>query len=232
MQIIPKTSPNFNDRSDDSVLDMIILHYTDTISLQNSIDVMLENGVSAHYLIDLNGDIYQLIDEEKRAWHAGLSYWNGVTDINSHSIGIEIQNNGHGHGYHDFPAEQIKSVSNLCADIVKRRKIPIYNILAHSDIAPSRKQDPGELFPWQGLAKQGLSIFPELAKDIDDGDLRELLTEYGYNPDDDLEDIIIAFNRHYCPEQFDAGIHDNHDQIRQYLKSLIKQRLALQVISA
>ncbi len=115
--------------------------------------------VSAHYLVDEDGSIYGLVGEEKRAWHAGLSAWRGHSNINQRSIGIEIVNPGHEFGYRPFPAAQMKMVTMLCRDILARRQIPQRNVVAHSDIAPVRKEDPGELFDWKTLAKLGIGSF-------------------------------------------------------------------------
>ena len=141
-------SANFNGRY--SPVDMIVLHYTGMKTGQEALDRLCNPAaaVSTHYLIFENGDIYNLVEEEFRAWHAGLSQWRGIPDVNSRSIGIEIVNPGHEFGYVPFTAEQIQSVIDLCKDIMTRHHIPAGNILGHSDVAPARKSDPGELFPF------------------------------------------------------------------------------------
>ena len=155
-------SPNFNNRAEDSRVDWIIIHYTDIPTLEESLEILIseKSQVSAHYLIGEAGEVFQLVDEEKRAWHAGQSYWRGVCDLNSHTIGIEIQNPGHSHGYRKFPQKQIDAVMHLCKDIQRRHKLKKDGLWGHSDIAPSRKQDPGHLFPWKAFAKEGLGIWP------------------------------------------------------------------------
>ncbi len=210
MQIIQSPSPNFNDRKNGGLIDMLILHYTDMLdpfeTLQRMQDPEIE--VSAHYMIDMNGDVYQLVDEEKRAWHAGLSYWKGITDVNSHSIGIEICNPGHSNGYVDFPEIQMASLITLCHGIIERHNIPAMNIIGHSDIAPSRKIDPGERLAWDILASQKIGFVPDRTTlsidqtDYSEEDITEYLTKIGYNPNDLNKDKISAFQRHYMPEIF------------------------------
>ena len=154
-------SPNFNERK--LPLDMLVLHYT---GMENG-DVAIERlrdekaQVSAHYVVDEDGHITQLVEEDMRAWHAGVSYWRGETDINSRSIGVEIVNGGHDFGLPAFPDRQIESVIALSKDIVTRHSLAAQNIVGHSDIAPGRKLDPGERFPWERLAKNGIGVWPE-----------------------------------------------------------------------
>lgn len=148
-------SPNFNERKFAPY--MIVLHYTGRPSCEEAITGWLcnpEKEVSSHYVIDEDGTIYQLVDEDKRAWHAGVSQWGGERDINSASIGIEIQNPGEEFGYRPFPMEQMQAVAQLCKSITQRFEIKY--ILGHEDVAPGRKKDPGELFDWQWLADQGV----------------------------------------------------------------------------
>ena len=219
MNIVKKTSPNFNARKSD-VIDMLVLHYTDLKTVNESLDILTsaKNEVSAHYLIDEDGTVYQMVDEGHRAWHAGKSYWRGITDINSHSIGIEIQNPGHSNGYTPFPTPQMDSVLEICTAIIKRHPtISAQNIVAHSDIAPDRKSDPGELFNWHLLAENGIGKWPKLPKNLENGfgdninnqGLYKDLIAYGYNPDIDLETLTRAFQRHFEPDVFEtdqAGI--------------------------
>lgn len=144
-------SPNFTARrGGHEIPSMIIIHYTGMKTGQEALERLCdpEAQVSAHYVIEENGDIYQLVDDDKRAWHAGASEWQGETDINSASIGIELVNPGHEWGYRDFPDVQIEALIELSKDLVERYGIPVERILGHSDVAPGRKQDPGELFPW------------------------------------------------------------------------------------
>ena len=160
MNIIHTPSPNFNERP--SGIDAIIIHYTDMISAEDALAWLTNpaSKVSAHYLIAEGGQIYQIVDEKQRAWHAGESYWQGLTNLNDCSIGIELANLGHSHGYQPFPNAQIASLIELCLEIKARWDIPASRILGHSDIAPQRKQDPGHLFPWERLAAEGLGMWP------------------------------------------------------------------------
>jgi len=143
------SSPNFDDRKD-APIDMIVLHYTDMVSAHDALVHLCkpESKVSAHYLVDETGEIFQLVDEERRAWHAGESFWRGHSNINSRSIGIEIANPGHTNGYRAFPELQMQSVIELCHGIIARYAIPARNVVGHSDVAFLRKTDPGELFDW------------------------------------------------------------------------------------
>lgn len=162
MRIIDYPSLNFNNRAFLKP-DMIIIHYTGMQSAQSALERMCDDTaprVSAHYFIDKQGVIYRLVCETKRAWHAGVSIWEGISDINSRSIGIELENKGHEWGYHTFPKAQINALIRLLDTIRTRYNILDKNIIGHSDIAPLRKKDPGELFPWHDLADAGHGIAP------------------------------------------------------------------------
>ncbi|HEX2753077.1 MAG TPA: N-acetylmuramoyl-L-alanine amidase [Alphaproteobacteria bacterium] len=205
MQIVPSPSPNFNDRADGKTATILIMHYTDLPDGKTSVDWMCdpEKKVSSHYMVDTDGTIYQLVDESKRAWHAGVSYWQGETDLNSCSIGIEIQNTGHSLGYVPFPDKQIDAVRVLSADIIKRNHILPRHVLAHSDIAPLRKIDPGHLFPWHALAQDGIGFWPlEAAPEADTNDILHILGDFGYDTSIPFEKLIEAFQRHFEPEVF------------------------------
>ena len=184
----------------------LILHYTGTETSFEALRLLQggepDHQVSAHYFVDTDGTVTRLVDENMRAWHAGKSVWEGEDDINSCSIGIEIQNPGHDHGYPPFPDEQMKAVAELCKEIMARHGILPCHVLAHSDIAPERKKDPGELFPWEELAAQGIGVWPEVtAEDPDDPkDIKTILTKYGYDPKLDEKTLVAAFQRHYQPE--------------------------------
>ena len=155
-------SPNHDSR-DGHAIDMLVLHYTGMASAPQALERLCDRDakVSAHYVVGEDGEIFSLVDEENRAWHAGVSAWRGHTNINQRSIGIEIVNPGHEFGYRAFPKAQMQAVTALCKDIVSRHAIPARNVVAHSDVAPSRKEDPGELFDWKGLAEQGIGLWPE-----------------------------------------------------------------------
>ena len=168
-----------------------------------------EAKVSAHYLIDEDGTVYGLVDEARRAWHAGVSYWEGATDINARSIGIELQNPGHEFGYRPFPEAQMVSLMDLCHGILTRHPIPPDRVLAHSDVAPQRKEDPGELFNWKRLAEAGIGRLPNTAvtaADPDDQEARTRLTGIGYDPEAPLDAVITAFQRHHRQTQVNGVI--------------------------
>lgn len=156
MKIIQKSSQNFNERA--CPIDMIVIHATATDTLAHTFSYLIDSvephRVSSHYVIDRDGMVYQLVDESKRAWHAGVSEWDGMTDLNSHSIGIEFQCPAVGEKLGDFTMPQIKSGIELCREIRQRHTIPLRNLVRHSDIAPGRKQDPGALFPWDEFVAQ------------------------------------------------------------------------------
>jgi N-acetylmuramoyl-L-alanine amidase len=215
-------SPNVGVRRGGGAIDFLILHYTGLETARRSLEVLCDPRceVSCHYLIDDDGAITQMVNEADRAWHAGLSSWHGVEDINSHSIGIEIQNPGHAHGYPVFPEAQMAAVEALAGDIVERRRIRPENVLAHSDIAPQRKIDPGEKFDWARLAEAGIGhwvaprgLSPQEA--LDDlapwqadprvAHCQALLSMYGYRVARDgvldaaTMKVITAFQRHFRP---------------------------------
>jgi N-acetylmuramoyl-L-alanine amidase len=207
-KIIEYPSPNFDDRRGQKVT-FLILHYTAMNTAQEALDKLTdsksEGKVSAHYLVAEDGKTYRLVAEDKRAWHAGISFWDGYRDINSKSIGIEIANPGDV----PFPSAQMDAVIELCQGILKRHRIPVMHIIGHSDVAPSRKPDPGPLFDWPRLASLGIGVWPTPnAEDYvksakwTDSDVKEGLTEYGYNPDEDTAIAIGAFQRHFHQELF------------------------------
>lgn len=220
-------SPNIGERRNALQPELLILHYTGLETAQRSIDVLCDPvcEVSCHYLVDVDGRITQMVREADRAWHAGLSYWRGETDINSKSVGIEIQNPGHAHGYPDFPEQQMAAVERLAEDIVTRHAMRAQNVLAHSDIAPHRKIDPGEKFDWQRLARAGVGVWieaqplgDELSAGAFDAEVpdervrtcQDLLARYGYDTArDGLLDaaagrVIAAFQRHFRPARVDG----------------------------
>jgi N-acetylmuramoyl-L-alanine amidase len=220
-------SPNIEPRFRGLEPTILVLHYTGLESVRRSLEVLSRPDcrVSCHYVIDVDGRIVQMVAEEMRAWHAGLSSWHGETDINSASIGIEIQNPGHALGYPDFPAAQMKAVTALCRDIAGRHGIAPERVLAHSDVAPARKIDPGEKFDWPGLAREGVGMWvPPLPLDPDDQgpepgadgeDIREaraLLARYGYGVapsgplDPELGFVLRAFQLHFRPARVDSRL--------------------------
>jgi N-acetylmuramoyl-L-alanine amidase len=202
-------SPNFDER--DQPISILVLHYTGMQDAASAIARLSdpESKVSCHYLVAEDGQIVRMVPEEKRAWHAGQSYWRGLTGLNAHSIGIEIVNPGHEFGYHPFPDEQIDALVPLVADIVKRHNITRGNVVGHSDIAPARKQDPGELFPWGKLAKLRLAL-PRPTKNLmdpnwTDGGFLLALERFGYDVRDKLA-AVVAFQRRFRPELIDGEI--------------------------
>ena len=220
-------SPNHSLRQEVAKPWIILLHYTGMESAEAARFWLCspQSAVSCHYLVDEDGDITQIVDEEQRAWHAGISSWKGVSDINSASIGIEIHNPGHDLGYRDFPEAQIDAVIALCRDITSRHSIRPEDILAHSDVAPMRKIDPGEKFPWAKLHAAGVGHWVEAepirpGSSLKSGDvgpevdeLRAKLVSYGYGVersgpfDHSLETVVRAFQRHFRPARID-GIAD------------------------
>ncbi len=206
---------------------ILLLHYTGMISCTKAIDWLarVESRVSCHYVIDVDGRITQMVAERERAWHAGAGSWQGASDINSRSIGIEIHNPGHELGYPDFPAAQMRAVQALSLDIVARWHMPAHRVLAHSDIAPERKIDPGEKFDWAMLARGGVGHWVEPAPTAD-GDMglasgatevvvahaQRLLGRYGYGLnvtgllDAPTTTVISAFQRHFRPARVDGRL--------------------------
>jgi N-acetylmuramoyl-L-alanine amidase len=230
IETIPAPSPNFNART--APPNMVVLHYTGMQTGQAALDRLRdpEAKVSAHYLVEEDGRVFALVAEERRAWHAGVSFWKGETDINGLSIGIEIVNPGHEWGYRAFPGVQIAAVIELLSEIRGRWDIPDVRIVGHSDVAPARKEDPGELFPWARLAKagHGLWVDPPAAPGAplavgDEGAgvfaLQAGLTRLGYDSapsgkfEDDTATIVTAFQRHWRPERVD-GIADGETRAR------------------
>jgi N-acetylmuramoyl-L-alanine amidase len=209
MTIIETPSPNFNERR--LPVSMIVLHYTGMVdggaALERLCDPVAE--VSSHYLIDEDGTIHRLVAEEKRAWHAGKSRWRGIEDVNSASIGIELVNPGHEFGYRPYTEEQIDALVPLLSAIKERHGITRGNVVGHSDIAPMRKQDPGELFPWNRLARVRLAL-PRPTKNLmdpgwSDAGFLVALERFGYDVTDKLA-AIVAFQRRYRPELIDGTI--------------------------
>lgn len=210
MTIRQLPSPNHNDRKGVKP-SLIILHYTGMETAQQALKRLTDpdSEVSAHYTIDEDGTIYAHVDEELRAWHAGHSFWHGETDINADSIGIEIVNPGHEWGYRPFTGHQMRSVTELCRDIMARHGIEPENVLGHSDIAPARKQDPGEYFPWHELATHGVGVWPspsdEDAVKAAGINIERALHDFGYDPRVKLRDNLTAFQRHFVQESFANG---------------------------
>ena len=224
MDIIDTPSPNFDERQ--LPVSMIVLHYTGMPDAAGALQRLTspEAKVSSHYLVAEDGQVVRLVAEEKRAWHAGKSYWRGVTDVNSASVGIEIVNPGHEFGYRPFPDEQIASLIPLVADIKDRHGVGRGNVVGHSDIAPARKEDPGELFPWDALASRRLAL-PSPMRDLmdplwTDAGFILALERFGYDVTEQRA-AVIAFQRRFRPDRLD-GIIDG--ECRAKLLSLLLPR--------
>jgi N-acetylmuramoyl-L-alanine amidase len=219
-------SPNHDARPADEPVDILVLHYTGMQSGAAAIERLCDPAarVSSHYVVEEDGTVWRLVAEERRAWHAGLSFWRGHQGLNGRSIGVEIVNPGHEWGYRSFPSAQMAAVRDLCAGILARHPIPARNVVAHSDIAPDRKQDPGELFDWPDLAAAGIGFwpdFPPTPKDdrVDRATLRAALADIGYPvPADDQGEaafatLLRAFQRHWRPEAV-TGLADPETALR------------------
>ena len=207
--IIEAPSPNFDERK--LPVTMLVLHYTGMKDAPSAIRRLTEadSKVSSHYVVTEDGQVLRLVDEGKRAWHAGRSWWRGVTDVNSASVGIEIVNPGHEFGYRPFAEPQMDALIPLVADIVKRHGIRPAYVVGHSDIAPARKEDPGELFDWARLAKLGLAMPRPTSNLVDplwtDGGFLLALERYGYDVRD-AKAAVRAFQRRFRPELLDGEI--------------------------
>ena len=242
LRIAELPSPNFDER--DRPIDLVILHYTGMPDGETAIDRLRDREpragvyafpgempedpsaalgrVSAHYVVEESGRIVRLVAEDKRAWHAGAGEWDGESDLNARAIGIEIVNGGHDFGLPDYPETQIDAVIALVGDIATRHKLRKHQIIGHSDVAPARKADPGEKFPWQRLAAAGLALWPEgaptlSALDLSRGEagpkvrlLQAMLSEIGYGLaengeyDEDTELVVRAFQRRFRPAKIDG----------------------------
>lgn len=204
MDIVEMPSPNCDERH--AAIDMLLLHYTGMQSADLALARLCDprTKVSSHYTIDEDGTVYAHVPEGRRAWHAGVSYWAGETNLNARSIGIELVNPGHEFGYRAFAQAQIAALIVLCQEILGRHPIPAERVLAHSDVAPARKQDPGELFPWRSLATAGIGLWPEPQGQS----APENLARFGYDPHVSQQMRFYAFQRHFRPHKLD-GVWDD-----------------------
>ena len=217
-RIIDRPSPNRGPRPPGTDIDMLILHYTGMATAAEALMRLCDPAakVSAHYVVDEDGTVTRLVAEEMRAWHAGESCWRGAADINDRSIGIELVNPGHAFGYRPFPEPQIAALTALARDVRERHRIPPGNVVGHSDVAPGRKMDPGELFDWRRLARAGIGLWPDptglSAAPATGDDAPALLAEIGYalgEPGDSAtRAAIAAFQRHYRPGRIDGRLDD------------------------
>ena len=234
MTIIKRPSPNHSSRNG-APIDMLVLHYTGMQTAEAALERLCDAKaeVSAHYVVDEDGTVYQLVEESEKAWHAGVSHWGGRDGVNANSIGIEIVNPGHEFGYRAFPKSQMVAVAELCKAILSRHKIAPRDVVGHSDVAPTRKEDPGELFDWQFLAAQGIGVWPDFKQRSisninllmlgDEGPrvrgMQENLQEYGYLVPvngvfcEVTRAAAIAFQRHFRPQDF-SGVWDTDADAR------------------
>ena len=237
-----RPSPNHNMRRGGAEPDMLLLHYTGMPDALGALERLCDpaSEVSCHYFVFEDGRIVQLVAEARRAWHAGIAVWAGEQDINSCSIGVEIANPGHDGGYPDFPEAQMQAVEALCRDIVERRAIAPQRVLAHSDVAPRRKSDPGEKFDWARLARAGVGLWIEPAPiltgdDLGPGDagpviagLQRDLVRFGYALtvnavfDEATGDVVAAFQRHFRQVKVDGRADSSTIET---LRSLLQQVL-------
>ena len=194
-------SPNQDDRPAGTPVDMLILHYTGMQTAEAALDRLRDPAaaVSSHYVVEEDGQVWRLVPEGRRAFHAGVSSWRGHTALNGRCIGIEIVNPGHEWGYRPFPALQMAAVCDLCLGILSRHPIPARNVVGHSDVAPDRKEDPGELFDWRGLAANGVGLWPG-PDGAPAADARAALEAIGY-PVPGLAMTLRAFQRHWLPDR-------------------------------
>ncbi len=234
--MIPYPSPNYDDRPEGVKVKYLILHYTGMDTGKAALDRLCDEAakVSAHYLIEEDGRVFSLVPEDKRAWHAGLSSWEGERDINGYSIGVELVNPGHDSpgykgDYRPFPEAQMTALIDLCRGILTRHDIKPWHVLGHSDVAPTRKCDPGELFDWQRLAEAGIGVWPVKADKKQSiagnaASFQERLSLYGYEFDghNDFpgQRIVTAFQRHFRPLDISGDIDDECRQILDDLLTL------------
>ncbi len=226
--MIERPSPNFGPRPEGGTIDMLVIHYTGMRSTEEALARMCdaESKVSAHYLVAEDGATYRLVPEERRAWHAGESFWAGLRNINDVSVGVELANPGHEFGYRPYPKPQMAALIELARELVARHAIPPQRVLGHSDVAPGRKRDPGELFDWQGLARAGIGLWPEAPPAPDDrdviyqagaedpgiADIQRRLGAFGYEVgvtgalDRATQKALAAFQLHFRPRCRDGAI--------------------------
>ena len=210
---IDHPSPNHDARPADLAVDILLLHYTGMASAQAALDRLCDPAakVSAHYCIDEDGRVLRLVPEDRRAWHAGASSWAGAGDVNGRSIGIELVNPGHEFGYRPFTDPQMTALIDLAKGVLDRHPIPPYRVLGHSDVAPLRKEDPGELFDWPALATAGIGLWPEapapLASLPPEAKIKAALARFGYGYlEEDFAAVVRAFQRRFRPEALSGDV--------------------------
>jgi N-acetylmuramoyl-L-alanine amidase len=224
-RLVECPSPNHDAR--DADVDMLVLHYTGMKTADEALARLTDPAakVSVHYTIGRDGRVYRHVPEERRAWHAGVSYWAGARNINARSIGIELVNPGHEFGYVPFTDEQIAALIDIAQEIMARHNISPARVVGHSDVAPARKEDPGELFPWRALAEYGIGLWPEGGVQTAP---QNALAQFGYGLPPDVEwtekDVVRAFQRRFRPKKLD-GLWDVECSLR--LASLLAQARAM-----
>jgi len=224
LTLCDRPSPNHDSRGDTiggpPRIDMLVLHYTGMQSAAAALERLCDPQarVSSHYVVDEDGTIWRLVSEERRAWHAGVSYWQGESTLNTVSIGVEIVNPGHEWGYRDFPEPQMQAVEALCLEVIARWRIPAHRVVGHSDIAPTRKVDPGERFDWPRLARAKIGLWPEPAAELRRRRGRGVgiveraraladLARIGYQVEPgNVEPPLAAFQRRFRPERWDGRL--------------------------
>ena len=210
LKIVACPSPNHDERPPGTPVDILVLHYTGMKTADEALARLTDPAakVSAHYTIGRDGRVFAHVPEERRAWHAGVSWWAGERNVNGRSIGIELVNPGHEFGYVPFPDEQIAALIDLAGGIVARHAIPAHRVIGHSDVAPARKTDPGELFPWRQLAGYGLGVWPEMATRALSVPFEQGLARFGYGLTPAVEvatqDVVTAFQRHFRTAKLDG----------------------------
>lgn len=239
-RILDRPSPNHGPRPDGTPVDILLLHYTDMVRAEDAVDRLCDPAaqVSAHYVVAEDGQVWRLIDEQRRAWHAGVAWWDGAADINARSIGVEIANPGHSHGYRRFPEAQMAAVESLCRGILARHPIPPHRVLGHSDVSVGRKIDPGHLLDWRRLAAAGVGLWPGDAEpcELPGAAIVEALASIGYRTET-MESghpanraALSAFRRHWCPDTvgrpFDLGMAGMLKAVADAIKKTRKSRCA------
>lgn len=208
VKLLQRPSPNCGERRDGAKPEIVVLHYTAMESADAACRTLCnpDTEVSAHYLIGEDGAVFQLVEEEDRAWHAGAGSWQGRGDVNSRSIGIELANTG----FAPFSEPLMRSLEELLEDILLRRSITPEQVIAHSDLAPGRKIDPGRRFDWRRLARRGLSVWPDWQSAAPNAQgFREALTSFGYPSDVPEETRVAAFRLRFNPGE--AGALNGRD---------------------
>lgn len=230
LTFVDRPSPNFNERGGQSV-QFLVIHYTAMATAEDAIKRLSDPAaaVSAHYVVDNDGTIYRLVSEDKRAWHAGVSFWDGHSNLNASSVGIEIANDG----VSPYPEAQMKAVIALSNDIASRHKLRAFYVVGHSDIAPDRKDDPGALFDWKRFAETKLGVWPAPTKDDytrskswTDKQVLQNLIRLGYASGPTLDVLVTAFQRHYQPEVFGTGGKPGtaDDETKARLNNLLRRK--------